>query len=105
MLGLIDRATVYTPDPTTGRFTVVATSGLRCRLAHVSGEAGASRLERAELAALRNLIWEPGYVMPEEARVLIDGVTYALTPGTYKALRGPSGAITRYRQCDAVRAD
>jgi hypothetical protein len=100
MLGLIDRVDVYTG----ARFTTLARGGLRCRVAHVNVRPAATGMDRAELAALRNLIWEPGYAMPEGAQVrTADGVRWNIIAGTLKALRGPTGAVT-YRQCDIKRA-
>lgn len=101
MIGLDQTAIVYTEAPVTGAFTVVAKSGLRCRLAHVRG--GGSQPERAELAALRNMLWEPDYVLPETAQVEVDGIRWNPVPGTFGAMRGPSGTVL-YRRCDVVRA-
>jgi hypothetical protein len=103
VIGLIDVMTVYTQDAVTGRYTVVDETAVPCRLAHFRSQPGASGVERAELAATRNLIWTPGYVMPEGAQIDVGGVRWNTVVGTYKAMRGPSGAVT-YRQCDALRA-
>jgi len=103
VIGLIDTADVYIQNAS-GVYATLAQAGLRCRLAHVNTQAASSGVERAELAALRNLIWDPGYVMPEAAQLVAgDGGRWNVQAGTLKALRGPSGTIT-YRQCDVVRA-
>jgi hypothetical protein len=101
MLGLDQTATVYT-EGAGGNHTTVARSGLRCRLAHVNRQPAATSAERAELAALRNMLWEPGYVLPETAQVEVDGVRWNPIPGTFGALRGPSSAVV-YRRCDLIR--
>ena len=84
-------------------FTTVARADLRCRRAHVNAQPATSGAERADLAAIRDLIWEPDYLMPEHCRIVMDGVAWNPVSGTFRALRGPSGAVT-YRQCDIVRA-
>lgn len=105
MIGLDQRAVVYGPD-SNGDYTVIlkgATEAdkLRCRAAHVRG--GATPSDRAEIAQLRNLIWEAGYDMPENCLVKIDTVSYNPVAGTFMAYRGPSGSVV-YRRCDVVEA-
>jgi hypothetical protein len=102
MIGLDQRATVYTPDPATGAATVLARSGLACRLAIATVPQEPSE-ERAEIDARRLLLWEPGYVMDETAQVEIDSVRWNLRPGTLAAVRGPGGAVL-YRRAEVVRA-
>lgn len=100
MWGLDQAATVYGETDPTGAFTTVLRTGLACRLAHVRG--GASQNERAELAAVRNMIWDPSYVLPETAQVEVDGVRWNPVAGTFAAYRGPSSQVL-YRRCDLVR--
>jgi hypothetical protein len=101
ILGLNATAAVYGRDAVTSRFTTVLRTGLRCRLAHVP-RGGQTGPDRAELAALRVLLWEPGYVMPETAQIEVDGVRWQPVAGTFGALKGPIGAVT-YRQADVRR--
>jgi hypothetical protein len=103
VLGLIQTATVYTENPTTGIFDVVAKTGLPCRLAHIDRQPAATAPDRAEFAAMRNMLWEPGYVLPETAQVDVEGVRWNPVAGTFGAMKGPSGAVT-YRRCDVRRA-
>ena len=102
MIGLDMVGDVYTETPATGAYTTVERSGLRCRLAHVNQQPAATGADRAELAAIRNLLWEPGYEMPETAQVDVAGVRWNVVPGTFGAYRGPTGAVV-YRRCDLVR--
>lgn len=105
MIGMKDVAVVYTRNAGTGAFTTVAQADLRCRLAHVNSRQATSSDQRAELEALRNLIWEDTtYVMPEGCQVEVnaDGVRWNPIRGTFGAPCGPSGAIA-YRRCDVVR--
>lgn len=104
MIGLIDTATVYTEDAN-GVFTVVAADGLRCRRAHVNSQPATSGAERADLAAIRNLIWQPDVYLPEHCQIRFSDSPEIWNPvgGSFKALSGPSGALT-YRCCDIVRA-
>lgn len=101
--GMIDTATVYTEHASTGAYTVVARANLRCRLAHVSRQPAATATDRAELGAMRRLLWEAGYAMPEHARVEIGGVRWSIVAGTLAAYRGPAGTVT-HRSADVVRA-
>lgn len=103
MLGLDQVATVYGENASTGAYTDVLRSGLRCRLAHVSTRPAATGGDRAELAAIRNLLWEPDYVLPETAQVEVGGVRWNPVAGTFGAYRGPLGQVV-YRRCDVVRA-
>lgn len=101
MLGLDQRANVYLPNGVTGAYDVLARANLVCRLvlmtlAQEPGEA------RAEIDATRRLLHEPGYALPETARVELDGVRWSVRPGTVAAVRGLGGA-TVYRRADVVR--
>lgn len=104
MIGLLDTAVVYTRDAATGAFSTVAQSALACRLAHVNQQPGATGDQRAELAAMRNLLWDPSYVMPELCQVEVnaDGVRWQPEKGTFGAFRGPMGTVI-YRRCDLRR--
>src|SRR5262245_8577891 len=97
--GLIHRATVYGENPTTGRYDVVVASALHCRLAHFVASPGATSAERVELAAMRNLMWDPSYVMPEGAQVEVTnypqlaGRRWSVRSGTEQYRHGPDGAV------------
>ena len=86
MIGLVDRAIVYTENPATGTYDVVAKSNLRCRLEHVGG--GQTVAERAALMEIRHLVFDIAYEMPEDCEVLIDGRRYNPQPGTFARHRG-----------------
>lgn len=103
MIGLDQTMDTYTADPTTGQYTVLAQAGVRCRLMHVNRQPAATAADRAELGALRDLIWEPSYVLPETAQVEVESVRWNPVAGTFGAYRGPSGALV-YRRADAMRA-
>lgn len=103
MIGLIDVARVYTPDPTTGNYTVLAKSDLACRLTLVSAMSVDSGPGRAELVDERRLLWEPSYVLPDTAQVEVSGLRYNVQPGTLAAVRDPSGAV-EYRRAKVVKA-
>jgi hypothetical protein len=100
MIGLDQRATVYAEG--TSRFDQVLKTDLHCRLAHVNARNASNATERAELMALRRLLWDPSYVMPEAVQLLIGGDRWQPVPGTFAAPRGPSGQVA-YRAADAVR--
>ena len=103
MFGLDQTATVYTPHATTGAYTVIAKSGLRCRLAYV--EQGGSTIggERSEIGTKRRLLWAEAYTMPDNAQVLVDGQRWNVKDGTLGALRGPASNVI-YRRCELVEA-
>lgn len=102
MIGLDQVAVVYVENPATGAYDSVANAALACRLLHLSLRAATSGSERAELAAIRTLIWDPSYVLPEEAQLVVDGVRWNTVPGSFAAHRGPAGQVT-YRRCDVIR--
>jgi hypothetical protein len=100
-LVLLSTATVYGENPSTGRYDTVIKAGLACDLAHlpmVSRNYG----ERMETMSTRILRWDPSYVMPENAQVLIDGVRWQVQAGTFELRVGSNGALL-FRQCDVVR--
>ncbi len=102
MLGLIDTGIVYTPDPATGAYTVVARTGLACRLVQqgMSTDMGPARAEKAPGP---KLLWDASYVMPESAQLEISGVRWNVEPGTLYAPRLPDGTVY-YRAAQVVRA-
>lgn len=102
MIGLDQTATIYTEHASTGLYSVVDRSDLACRLVHVDIGGAQSGGARAELAALRSMLFEPDYVMPETAQVEVSGIRWQPVAGTFGAFRGPSGTV-EYRRCDVVR--
>jgi hypothetical protein len=90
-------ATVYDDNDD---FSTVVRGGLACRLVHVD-RSGATAGERAELMTLRDLMWDPEYVMPEGAQVEIDGVRWQTVRGTFGAPRR-RGEVA-YRICQVER--
>lgn len=103
ILGLDQRATVYTPD-SDGAWTVQAKANLKCRLTHSALSAASVGEYREEGTGQYVLLWEPDYVMPEDAQLLIDSERWNVVEGTARALRGPLGNMV-YRRCLVVRAD
>jgi hypothetical protein len=102
MIGFDQTATVYTPDPTTGAYTVVDKTGLSCRLAVVTVTGADPGPGRVELVDERRLLWEPGYAMPAEAQVEITshglaGRKWNVQVGSVAAIRGPSGSVAYHR--------
>ncbi len=102
MIGLDRRATVHAEDPATGLHTTVLFSDVRVRMGHVNVRPAGTGNDRAELAALRRVLVEPSVVIPETARLAVDGVAWAPVAGTFGAYRSPGGAVV-YRAFDAVR--
>jgi hypothetical protein len=94
---------LFTPNGTDGAYTVAGPT-FACRLAHQRLAAGTAPLDRAELAASRRLIWEPGVVVPEDCEVAgPDGGRWRPVAGTL-ALFAHSAGISAYRVCEAVAA-
>ena len=87
-----DLADVYTPDPTTGAYTVLARADLRGRLAVVTitAQMGAGR---AELASARRWLWGADYTLPETAQLAVDSVRWNVVAGSVAAERGPGGGV------------
>ncbi len=101
MIGLIDTAVVYVPGAT-GNFDLVDNAALACRMALVTIQTAIGG-PRAELTSARRLLWDPAYVMPETAQILVNGERWNALPGTFAAPRGPGGAV-QYRRCELSRA-
>jgi hypothetical protein len=95
-------ASVYTAAPVGGAFSVLAKSGLRCQLAHVGG-AATSAPERAELAAVRVLYFDPAYSLPSDhCQVEVRGERWNVVPGTVTDQRDQRDVLC-YRKCDLTR--
>jgi hypothetical protein len=95
--------TPYTANGTTGAYDVAGTA-FACRLAHQRTGAGTAPLDRAELAATRRLIWEPGVALAEDCEVAdADGARWRPVAGTLSLLTDHTGAGV-YRVCEAVAA-
>jgi hypothetical protein len=93
---------VYSANATTGRFNVLEKSGLACRLIHVNVQPAATSGDRAELAAIRDMIFDPAYTMPEQCQVVVDGITWGPVPGTFGAFRDWNSTVI-YRRAQVVR--
>lgn len=96
-----DTAVVYTPSPSTGAYTVVASSALRGRLALVTITAPMGN-GRAELASARRWLWPSTFVMPDSAQLEVDGVRWNVVAGSVGNERGPSGQ-TIIQRCEVVK--
>ena len=81
-------------------YSTVVRGDLACRLVHLD-RAAATAGERAELMALRDLMWDPSYAMPEGAQVAIDGVRWQTVRGTFGAPR--RRGVVAYRICQVER--
>jgi hypothetical protein len=93
----------FTPNATDGAYTVAGPT-FACRLAHQRAGSTATPLDRAELAATRRLIWEPGVPLPAECEVVDgDGQRWRPVDGTRALLTDWNGAGV-YRVCEAVAA-
>jgi hypothetical protein len=103
LFGLVHIATVYTPNGTTGEYTVVAQSNLPCRLVYIQNAPGALENERAAIGENRRLLWSDEYVMPDEAQVDINGTRWNVRAGTYGTPTGPDGTVI-YRRCEVTQA-
>lgn len=102
MLGLNQTATVYTPNGTTGAYTVVAQASLPVRL--VAPGAGTMNPERSEAAPVSRLLWGPDYTtMPETAQLAIAGVRWNVKAGTVTPVRWIDSVII-YHRCEVERA-
>jgi hypothetical protein len=99
--GLVHTMTIYNEDAN-GRYLTVAASGVRCRLYPTNRQLGATGAARAELAAIRQLIWAPGVAIDEHAQIEVDGIRYNVA-GPVNQRYGPSGALSHY-EADVTRA-
>jgi hypothetical protein len=99
MFGLNETAVVYTPNGTTGAYTVVAKASLRCRLANVRQEGKGAAEERDEVAQNRRLLWAEAYVMPANAQIAVGGARWNIVPNSYAEMKG-LGDVVHYRRCE-----
>lgn len=100
----IDRVSILTETAATGDLTTVERSRLPCRLAHISGGT-ASAPDRADIQAMRRMLWGPDYALPSEhVRVRNDatGELWHVVAGSVAAFR-LRGRL-HHRSCDLVRA-
>lgn len=83
---------------------MVANSALTCRMAYI--EQGGSSIggERGDIGSKRRLLWDAGYIMPDDAQVLIDGQRWNVREGTFGELTGPDNSTVIYRRCEVVIA-
>jgi hypothetical protein len=88
-------ATVYMPGPD-GVFDLAVRAGLPCRVQPVRGNT--PQQVPSQSAALRALLWEPGYRLPAGCQVEIAGVRWTPLPGTETEMRDALGAVM-YRRC------
>ncbi len=105
MIGFDQTATVYTPHPTTGAYTVSAKTGLACRLAHRGTRSGVTDMnpEREDIGSARRLMWQDSYVMPETAQVEVNGERWNVVQGSYSPMYGPGGSVWYFR-CEVEKA-
>ena len=94
---LPQRATVYGYTSGSGTYDTVLASDVRCRVLHVSG--GQTQGQRAEMLALRSILFDPAYAMPDDVHVAVDGVRYDPVEGTFRHLKDGVGVV---RAVDAV---
>lgn len=99
MFGLNATAVVYTPNGTTGAYTVVAKAALPCRLANVRQEGKGAAEERDVVAQNRRLLWDEAYVMPDNAQVEVGGVRWNVVPNSYAGMTGLGSEVV-YRRCE-----
>lgn len=86
-------ATVYTEDPTTGLFTVVATTDLDCALLHASRTGAVTAQDRATLAAERIFVWPAAeYTLPTYCELEVEGDRWVpVEVNAYERFKGPDG--------------
>lgn len=100
MIGLIDRADVYTA--TDSGYTVLDETGVPCRLLTIPAlqPEGAGREEQV---MRKRLLLGPDTVLPGDCQVEIASERWNVVPHTSEGARGPAGTVL-YRRCDVVRA-
>lgn len=76
-------ADVYSPDPTTKKYTVLERSGLPCRLATNPTGVVSPQPERAEAMASRRFVWDAAYAMPKFVEVEVRAERWRLLPATH----------------------
>lgn len=103
--GMHDTATIRT-DAGAG-YTVIAKTGLRCRMSHVSANSGTTGFDRSELAGRRRFLWDDtDYAMPSDCQIEVNGDGNRWNPvadNAFGTFDGPNGQPV-YRAVDVVVA-
>jgi hypothetical protein len=95
-------AVVYTETASTGKYTTVFLATLACRLVRPKALiAAASTGARVELLADKDLWFDPDVTIPEQCRVLIDGVYWQPRAGSFENL-GDGVTVVAHR-CMVIR--
>src|SRR5436190_15567996 len=98
-------ATVYARD-SAGKYTVVATTGLKCLLQPLNREAAPTSSERVDLANGATFYWDAAYDLVETAQIEVSaypGTRWNVRAGTLWGDVAP-GQVVLMRHCDVVRA-
>lgn len=98
---LKQRATVYTADPTTGRYTTIIQRNLPCVLVHPAAAAPANSAGRAELLSDREIWWSADTPLPEQCRFFLYGTFWAVVAGTFAEVGDGETVIAR--RCAVIR--
>jgi hypothetical protein len=101
MIGLNQRANVYTPNGSDGDYTVLDRSNLACRLALVGVSADAAP-ERDEASGKRLLLFDPAYTMPARVQVEVAGSRWNVEEGTDAYPTGAAGSVV-YGRCSVIK--
>lgn len=96
-------ATIYTADPVTGQFTVVAASNVPVRLDRIRMGFIPENRERAEDTRRRRLTWGPASNVPEGSRVVTAGENWNVVRGTTINERWLDGS-TMFTGCEVLKA-
>jgi hypothetical protein len=73
---LTETADVYARSGgTTGAFTTLVASGVKCRLLHLNTDV-ATGAGRTELAARRKLVFDAAYTLPRYAQIEVNGLRW-----------------------------
>lgn len=79
---LPQRATVWGYTSASGAYATSLQTNLKCRVQHVRG--GQTQGQRAELLAVRSILFDPAYAMADDVQVEVDGVRYDPVEGTFQ---------------------
>jgi hypothetical protein len=80
-----------------GQYTVLDRAALRCRLDAPDLAGAATGAQRAELAANRELHWDPAYQMPDYAQVLVASRRWNVQTRGASPVPAPDGTALYWR--------
>jgi hypothetical protein len=96
-------ATVYARGAG-GGWTVVAKTGLACRMLHLNTQDIPTGAERDQLAASRRFVWDPTYNLPQYCQIEVEGLRWNPTSNNAFETIDWADGTPAYKRVRVIRA-